>query len=127
MADIVAAPPARMWLADAIDPATGELASLRRGRHPVDAAVLWQFQVELGSGAALGQNGHRIRKIRKMDAPGISALKDEAKRIMLRFVSRGWVRDDGIEVDVETDTGLLSFSYYNLLAQKKASDSIKVR
>ena len=63
-----------MWLADAIDPATGELASLRRGRHPVDAAVLWQFQVELGSGAALGQNGHRIRKIRKAVSRMLAAL-----------------------------------------------------
>lgn len=116
-----------MWLADAIDPATGEFTSLRRGRHPVDAAVLFQFQVALHSGSALGENGHRIGEIKKADDRAKTAMKQEAERIMKRFVDRGWIRNDGIEVDVSFDTGLLSFSYFNLRARKKVSDSVKVR
>lgn len=122
-----AAPPPRAWLADAIDPQTGELQSIRRGRSPVFASVLYQFQVELDAGPALGTNGNRIKKIKKADDRAATSIEQEAKRIMKRFVDRGWVRDEGIEVAVEIDTGLLAFSFFDLRAQTQVSGSIQVR
>lgn len=112
-------------LADDIDPNTGEFLSFD-GVHPVDAHLRYQFQIEAGSGAAVGRTGHRFKDIKTIDERTQNNLTFEAKRI-LKLLGPEWVipkkPDDDTqairtEVDPLTQLGAIVIDYENVLARK---------
>lgn len=104
-------------LADDIDPATGELASLFTRIHPVDAMVVEAFRFERGSGAAVQNDGQRFLDIKKVGPSTARQMEDEARRVLQPLVDRQDVRIDTIkaEAGVEaSDLGALFLEYTNL-------------
>ena len=124
------APEPPIVLADDIDPTTGEFISFD-GVHPVDAHVRYQFQVQAGTGAAVGRVGHRLFENEYINDTTESAIRIEAKRIfsllgaewaVLKPASSG---DKPVRVvaDGETQLAYLVVDYENALA--KRSDEIR--
>lgn len=97
-------PPAGI-LAERVDPTTGELTSLLPGERPnaaaacslhasddpTDAAILWQFRIRQGQGAANGTNGTRLHAIRKATEQAPGQIADEGRRVLAKFEGRGQV------------------------------------
>lgn len=110
---------ARTWLADPIDPSTGDLVSITTGLHPVDGAICWAFQTRLHTGSALGEAGHLFDQTRKLGDRAERALRLEAERLFAPFVARGWVKLDPTEITVELDTASIVCSYTNLLTRQR--------
>lgn len=90
-----ARPPA--LLADNI--ADGDFASLLTFVHPVDAAVKEQFRLQLGTGAAVLEDGNNLRSIRKIGPSTPNEVENEYRRILQTFVDRGDIRIEGITVE----------------------------
>lgn len=93
------------WRAvDADHPERGyDIADLDAFDDPTDAALLWQFTVRAGSGAALGTNGNKIHMIRKATEQAPIQLEDEARRVVQKFITRGDITD--VEVTAEVVGG----------------------
>jgi hypothetical protein len=75
-------PPAAI-LADAIDPATGELESVFRGRGLADAMMIEAMRIHRGSGAAVRDVGNRFHEVRYVDGTTgevMASLAREAAR-----------------------------------------------
>jgi plasmid stability protein len=87
-------------LADRVDPITRDISSLLEGEDPTDAALQWAFTIRQGSGAALGDLGHRLHTIRKATDGSSVQAADEARRVLRRFVQRGDVRDVDVAAGV---------------------------
>lgn len=104
-------------LADWIDPTTGELVTLRRAPHPVDAAIAWQFTAVRRTGAAVMEQGQRFKDTRKAEVGAELRLRYEVEQLVAPFVSAGDIRVRKIEVHVGVearDTAAIYFAYTNL-------------
>jgi hypothetical protein len=110
-------------LADLIDPATGDLASLFVGAHPTDAEIQYAASLEYETGAATGRAGHRFREIKKNIASAARDLENEARRLVQPFVERGDMRlsDVVVEVDSDGDTSAVQIDYVNLRTTRTES------
>lgn len=116
-----AQPPA--ILADDIDPATGEYRTILSGIHPVDAAVGEAFRLQKGTGAAVADDGHEFRKIRKIGSSTPRELRDEALRTLKALIDRGDVAAVDIVTEAGTpvtgnDVGAVYVAYTNLRTRK---------
>ena len=69
--------------------------------HSTDAAFLYQLRARFGSGAALGQGGHRFGSIKKVTESTAAEIRHEVDRIARPFVEK---RDlEIVRVRVETE------------------------
>lgn len=107
--------------ADWIDSTTGEIVSLFKGIHPVDAAIGHQWRAVFGAGIALGSGGQRFGEIRKVTPKTRIEMIYEARRIFEPFIKRKWARI--IEpilcvVDEVNGTGRIQVDYQNLLTAR---------
>lgn len=117
-------------LADDIDPNTGEFLSFD-GVHPVDAHVRYQFQVEAGTGAALGRAGNRLREIQYIDDSTADGLRFEIKRIFTQLgpdwavlkAANSEAKAVRVEADPTTQYAAVVADYENVLAQR--SDEVR--
>lgn len=112
-----AKPPA--ILADDIDPATGELRSILRGIHPVDAHVITALRTKRGSGVSVMATGQRFDDVRKIDDAFPRRIQDECERALSTLIDRGDIRLEKIAVIEDGDTGHLYFEYFNLRATNR--------
>ena len=71
-------PPA--FLADAIDPMTGEFLSIEQGFDPTDAWVLHQLSLQRGSGSAVLNDGRDYSDVTHVDEPRRRILEQEIRR-----------------------------------------------
>lgn len=110
-------PPAT--LADDIDPATGELRSILRGVHPVDAHVITALRTERGSGVSVMATGQRFRDVRKIDDAFARRIQDECEIALAPLIARGDIKLPKIAVVEDGDAGRLYFVYVNLRAQNR--------
>ena len=106
-------------LADDIDPATGELRSILRGIHPVDAHVITALRTERGSGVSVMATGQRFRDVRKIDDSFPRRIQDECELALATLIARGDIRLEKIAVVEDSDTGHLYFEYFNLRASNR--------
>lgn len=90
--------------ADRFDTTTGDIADLLEGDDPTDAALLWQFTIRQGSGAALGNNGTRLHEIRKATDSAPGQIADEGRRVTEKFQARGDIRDVTVTGEVVGDS-----------------------
>lgn len=111
----------RPYLADAIDPQTGELISILGGPHPVDAAIAYAFQVKYRKGIALGRKGNNFASITKNTDTTPRALVLEAKRIMKPFEDLGWATTKRADASGILDTGFLVVDYQNNMTDQPQS------
>jgi hypothetical protein len=112
------------YLADDIDPATGDLRSILSGLDPVDAMVIQAIRVEDGSGASTNGTGNRFRQIKKVDDGVQQAIRFEYERCLSGLVKRRLIRIDQVVVNVVGDDAVSSFCLYTNLTtgqQQKAS------
>lgn len=100
-----------------------DIADLEEGDDPTDAALLWQFTVRAGSGAALGTNGNRLHEIRKATEQAPTRLADEARRVVQKFVQRGDLTDvevTGAVVGESTAIGAVEVRAHNVHTGRRA-------
>ena len=111
----------RPYLADAIDPQTGELLSILSGPHPVDAHIAYAFQVKLKKGVALGRKGHAFDTITKNTATTPRSLELEAHRVMKPFVDMGWATVERVATATDGDAGAVVVDYRNNITDEPRS------
>lgn len=99
------------WLADPIDPATGELLSIERGFYPIDSAVITALRTERASGSAVEQVGQQFAKARRVDPQLPEFLRQETVLALKHLTDSGDVRLDRIEPTSVGDTALLNIAY----------------
>lgn len=124
------APAPRNWLADKINPTTGELLSIAEGLDPIDAAIAWAFQVKFGKGAALGQAGHLFFNIKKAGSRAQKELEFESLRLLQPFLRRNWIdlrAGDGAVASVSGDTGSVVVNYFNRVARERRERTFAIR
>ena len=113
-------------LADRIDPRTGDIATLLEGDDPTDAAIQWQLTIRQGSGAALGDNGHRLHEITKATESAPTQIADEGRRVTAKFRERGDITDvlaEGSTPGGSTAIKALSLTYHNARTGRRVGGS----
>lgn len=99
------------WLADPIDPATGELLSIERGFYPTDADVITALRTERASGSAVSDVGQQFNKAKRVDPQLPEFLRQETVLALKHLTDSGDLRLDRIDATGAGDTGLLSIQY----------------
>lgn len=105
-------------LADVIDPITGEIYLLEQV-DPIDAAIAEQFRLELGTGAAITNQGQLYRAITKVTDSTPQELVAETRRILEPFIERNEIRlltlsAEAPPLGASADTGAVLVEYANL-------------
>lgn len=113
--------------ADYIDPTTQEYLSLTKGMDPIDAQVLIALKTIRGSGAAVMEDGHRLKDIRKITRDVVMRVQAEVRNTLGLLVRNRDIRIDTIEVTVRKGSQQvdLQLDYYNLRAREPGRTSIK--
>lgn len=117
---VTVAPPAAPLglLADAIG-VDGELLSLTRRVHPVDAAIAEQFRLRIGTGVAVQDQGQGFRRIEYVTDATPRQLEDEARRVLAPFIERGHARLVKITpAEIGEDGAQVTITYRNLMTGK---------
>jgi len=91
-------------LADLIDPATGDYASLIDSAEPTDAAVQLTFTVERNTGAVARNHGHSFRTLRHQDELDEATALSLAEEAVRHLLDAGDVRLTGVVLEPR-DTG----------------------
>jgi hypothetical protein len=105
-------PPA--LLCDAADPLTGEITSLTKAPHPVDAAVAHLARARFGSGPGLGDQGHKLHTIRKLNDTYPAETENELRRTYKTLVDGGHIRLEQVRAEeATTDMGAALVRYRN--------------
>jgi hypothetical protein len=84
-----ALPPRAAFLADDLDPLTGELLSLVSGIDPTDSAVVTAVRSERGAGAAVLTVGQRFGDVEKSSSSAAKEIEYEALEALRALVSSG--------------------------------------
>jgi hypothetical protein len=113
--------PAPAWLADPIDPVTGDLKSMVKADHPVDAAVGFQARARRESGPALEDAGTLYHKIKYATETAPAELEAEAKRWFKPFVDGGHAEILKIQTEVDGDLAAVFIAYRNRRTSKRES------
>jgi hypothetical protein len=100
-------------LADPIDFETGELLSIERGFHPVDADVITSLRTERATGSAVQDVGQRFRDMTHIDEKSPAFIREET-RIALQHLLDAREVELSITPVAEGDTGELQLAYKNL-------------
>lgn len=99
------------WLADPIDPATGELLSIERGFYPIDADVIVALRTERASGSAVEDVGQQFNKAKRVDPQLPEFLRQETVLALKHLTDSGDLRLDRIDATGAGDTGTISVQY----------------
>jgi hypothetical protein len=111
------------FLAREIDPKTGEITSLFRAPHPVDAAMQFQARAVEGSGPALAGQGTRYARIQYGLDSAKAEYNAETRRWTRRFVDRQLIELKLIQSDVDDDTGAAFVAYRNRMTGQEENAS----
>lgn len=118
-------PEVAVFLADAIDHATGEYRSILRGVDPVEGALLEALRVRRRSGSAVldeGNNFHTILSIDEEKLPGL--LRSEIEYAFRHLIERKWIRLVSVDILTE-DVGVFVKIVFRNTARDK-DDSLKL-
>ena len=108
-----------VFLADKYDTATGEVASMTEGVHPIDGAVQDAFTIRRDTGAVT-EGGHAFDAIKHNEEQTPRRLQDEAGVVFRPFVDRRDV--DVLRSDTQSnafDQHEIEVTYYNRAAARK--------
>lgn len=90
-------------LADHINPDTGEITNLLASRTPVDGAVIEGFRVDRGSGPAVLNVGHTLRRIRHTDDSSLAEVPTRARDAVVEMERLGLVRFEGATTELNEE------------------------
>jgi hypothetical protein len=112
----VVTPNRAQFLADAIDPSTGEYRSISRGVDPVEAAALEALRIHYGSGSAVLNTGNKFREIEVVDDSIVDAIKSEVVFAWRRLIEDRKIELTSVTVETENDGASLVVRFKNLLS-----------
>lgn len=116
-----AKPPA--FLADDIDPLTGELNTILAGIDPVDGAVIQLTRTRRNSGVSVMGLGHRFGEIKKVEEESaLTRVRAYAEEMYAPLTQRGDIRIDDIKTAVFGPLGdgiAFNLTYTNLPANRQ--------
>ena len=107
-----------LFLADAINPTTGDYLSIQRGVDPVEAAALEALRVRRASGSAVLQDGSGLHEIRQIDDRTPFLVRSEVEYAWRRLIEARQIRLDGVDVVASGDTVNASIRFTNLVSGK---------
>ncbi len=110
------------YLADDVDPQTGEVTSLTTGIDPTDAALIAQMRIERGSGAAVLSDGTALRAIENIDTDTEAQIRFELMRILQPFIDRREIELVKLQISAGDDAPDLAgafVEYRNLRTAEK--------
>ena len=115
-------------LADAIDPATGDYASIRLGMHPIDQQVIAALSIVRRSGAAVHDDGHELNEIKVVDDAVNQRIDSAVRRALKRLADAKDIRIDSLQPVTSQDSsaGYALVRYVNLRASGDRSRRIGV-
>jgi hypothetical protein len=119
------APPA--FLADAIDPSTGELLSLTSGADPTDAAVLVALRTVRGSGIAVTTTGQQFARAQLLTTDLRAFLLEEVAYALRHLVDAAQVRLEDVRIDTGDDWAEAFVVYTNLAQRREVSVPIRAQ
>lgn len=107
-----------LFLADAIDPTTGEYRSIQRGVDPTEAAAIELLRVRRKSGSAVQDQGQRFDQIESVDDQLAFRIRSEIEYAWRNLISSGQIRIDELKIDGEGDTANVRILFTNLVTGK---------
>jgi len=110
-------------LADAVDPATGDLASLLFGLPLADAFAIEALRLQRGTGAAARDTGNRFRELTHIESDAIEVVESMARQAFEPAELAGVARLERVSVKVDdADPGQVNVAleYRDLLAPRDA-------
>lgn len=114
-----------IFLADAIDPTTGEYLSIEQGFDPTDAWVLGQLAIARGTGSAVQDQGRDFRDITHISERHQRILDQEIRRPLKPLVSDREIEIRRLEIIDEGD-GYSAYLSYRQISTGVERDEIAV-
>jgi hypothetical protein len=105
-----------LFLADAIDPTTGDYLSIQRGIDPVEAAAIEALRVRRASGSAVLQDGSGLHEIQRIDDRTPFLVRSEIEYAWRRLIEARQIRLDGVDVVTSGDAVNASIRFTNLVS-----------
>lgn len=115
---------AGVFLADAIDPSTGDYRSILRGVDPIEAAALEALLVRRKSGSAVREDGMSFADLKKIDDTFESTLRAEIQYAWRRLIDARQIELSSIEIETENDTATVRIHFVNLVQRQRGDLSI---
>jgi hypothetical protein len=109
--------PAGIFLADAIDPSTGEYRSIARGVDPVEAAAIEALRRRRGTGSAIVDDGIKIDDLDLIDDAFVSTLRSEITYAWRRLTSAHQLEIVSIAINTNNDAASVDIRIRNLSQQ----------
>ena len=103
-----------IFLADKIDPATGEYLSIASGVDPVDAAAIEALRVRFRSGSAVRDDGNRLHERDQSVDATETLLASEVAWAWRRLIAERHIELLSVSAVVENDGATLHVRYRNL-------------
>ena len=103
-----------LFLADAIDPATGDYLSIQRGVDPIEAQALDALMVCRGSGSAVRAEGHKLHEIAFVNERTAFLVRAEIEYAWRRLIDARQIRIDGLDVATDGDAANATIRFTNL-------------
>jgi hypothetical protein len=108
-------PPA-LFLADAIDPETGEFRSILSGVDPVEAWLIEQLRIRRGSGSAVRDVGNRLHEIRFVTPSTPYQIELELKSCWALALDSRWIELKSVDIIEDEDTENIVIVFDNLVS-----------
>lgn len=113
-----------VFLADAIDPSTGDYRSISRGVDPIEAAALEALLVRRKSGSAVREDGMSFADLKKLDDTFESTLKAEIQYAWRRLIEARQIEFRSLSIETENDTATVKIYFVNLVQNQRGDLSI---
>lgn len=114
-----------VFLADAIDPETGDYRSILTGVDPVEGAALEALRVKRGSGSAVLDDGNKFHEITKIDEKLEGLLRSEIEYAWRHLIASRALRLEKVDIEQEDVAVYCVISFRNL-AQERAAKPIRL-
>lgn len=121
-----ASPP--VFLADDIDPKTGEMNTILAGIDAVDATVINVLRTMRASGAAVLDFGHRFGTVKKVDDAAAETVRGLVEEAFAFLVQRGDIRIDSVDAEEFGDLkdGVAWFMSYTNLRSNRKPEKVRI-
>ena len=110
-----------LFLADAIDPSTGDYRSIQRGVDPIEAQAVEALMVRRASGSAVRDDGHKLHEIAFIDDRTAFLIRSEIEYAWRRLIEARQIRLDKLEVQTEGDAANVVIHFTNLVSGRSGT------
>lgn len=107
-----------LFLADAIDPRTGDYLSIQRGVDPVEAVAVAALQIRRDSGSAVRGIGSKLHEIEFVDDRLEFLVRSEVEFAWRRLIDTQQIRLDQLTIAAAGDGAEVRIHFTNLVSGK---------